>query len=457
MPRRLWGVALVVLAAVSMIGGGPLTAAWPAVWRVLLNLGLAVTWLVFYVLLSPATLSYTVLLDLRRRGRSWLEHWHSGRLAVLHDRTRWLDLVVPLLLTLLLLAAVWTALDAAAAAAELTATARHSPAPLLAAVAILVALPLLGVALPSRLTQVTSHRFERCIDGLVAGAVGLLRPLLAPLVWLGERWLGGVQPEEADAGLPEEDLADVIEVGSHQGDLTIAQSELLRRELEFVQKTAAEVMVPRVRVQYLDIDQPLEAVRELMVASRHSRFPVQEGSVDHVVALLHAKQLLNLPAAGGPTTVRDLLARSPRRPPLHVTMEQPLEDVLEALRRAKASLAIVDDAYGGVAGILTVEDVVEELVGEIVDESDTEVVRETFQVSGRRALAELAEHGVSLPGEAEETVAEFLHRQLTDRVQAGEEWAGAGCRLVVEEVDAHGEVEQVRVEVEPRRAGGEAR
>ncbi len=402
--------------------------------------------LLCHVLLSPATLSYALMLDLRRRGRQWLESRDAGRrrLLALHDRTRWLDLTLPFLLSLLLYTAVWLLLPALAShAGELA----PGGAAALGAAVLAGALLLLTV-LPAWLVNRASDRWERWSDGVIQGAVATLRPLLAPLVWAGERLVVQGDLEAAEESLPEADLADVIEVGSHQGDLSLVQSELLRRELDFARKTAADVMVPRVQVEYLDIDLSFAAAREQVIASRFSRFPVQEGSVDNVVAVLHAKQMLRYSNGDSPESLRKLLALVVARPPLHVRFDQPLEDVLEALRREKTSLAVVDDVYGGVAGILTVEDVVEEIVGEIVDESDLEAARETFICSGRRTLAELAEHGILLPGEPDRTVAEFLGDHLGAEPHAGQAWTAGGCRLVVEATDADGGIEVVRAELD---------
>ncbi|NUP99913.1 MAG: CBS domain-containing protein [Armatimonadetes bacterium] len=438
-PRRLLGISLVALAAASLYLGGPTTAVWPEGPRAACLFSIALLLLVVHALLSPATLSYALMLDLRRRGRGWLDPGRR-RFAELHERTRWIDLVLPFLLSLLLFVAAWLTVQGLAVLVPRQAVAWAS-------LALVLLWPALGLAAAGWLLRGRGERVERLTDDLVAGAVALLRPLLVPLAWLGERLLASRLDEPAEA-LPEQDLADVIEVGSHQGDLSIAQSELLRRELDFARKTAADVMVPRVAVQYLDISWSIAETKQRITSSRFSRFPVQEGSVDHVVAVLHAKQLLRYPNGGAPESLRKLLTLLRPRPPLHVRFDDPLEDVLERLRRENSSLAIVDDVYGGVAGILTVEDVVEEIVGEIVDESDAERVSHSFVCSGRRRLSELAAQGIELPGDPELTVAEFLTEEFGTVIHAGQAWASGGRRLVIEATDADGRIEVVRAELD---------
>lgn len=450
-PRRFWGAALVVFAASSIYFGDPLTAGWPVAARAGL-LGVTCLFLLLaHALLGPAALSYALMLDLRRRGRTWLDaaNPRHARLLRLHERTRWMDLSLPLLLTWLLFAAAWLWLELA------TVVDLGLPSTLAVAIAaggvMLCFAPLITIGLPSWLLHRYADRLESLAAVLGRGAAALLGPLLVPIAYFGERWMRHTEGQVVDDSLPEEDLADVIEVGSHQGELSIAQTELLRRELDFARKTAADVMVPRVQVEYLDINMSFAEAKAAVIASRFSRFPVQEGSVDHVVAILYAKQLLRYPNGEAPESLRKLLTLLTPAVPIHVPFDQPLEDVLEVLRRRHSSLAVVDDIYGGVAGILTVEDVVEEIVGEIVDESDAEIVNESFVCSGRRLLSELAEHAFELPGDPESTLAEFLVAQLGDEVRAGQAWASGGRRLVIEATDAEGGIEIVRAELHHTR------
>jgi magnesium and cobalt transporter len=393
--------------------------------------------LLVHALLSPAVLRYELLLDLRRAELRRAEaDGEPGRIPT----TRWAEVVLPCALALLVFAATWLWLDAA--------TAREGTMR-----AVLLTAGLTGcVVLPvsTLLVLRVSGGADEVVLTLAAsflrGATPLLRPLLAPAAWFTRRLAMVDEFTVHSAAEQDEQLAEVIEVESQQGDLSILQSHLLRRELDFVRKCAADVMVPRVDVEYLDVDMTLDEARQQIVESRFSRFPVREGSVDNVVAVLHAKSVLPFAHGEAPETLRKVLVLTLPRKPLHVRFDLPLEDVLEQLKREKASLAVVDDEYGGVAGILTVEDVVEEIVGEIVDESDAEAVRETVVCSGRRLLSELAEHGIAVPGDPELSIAELLSEKLGGEPRAGQAWAFGNGRVVVEATDADGGIDTVLVE-----------
>lgn len=370
-----------------------------------------------------AALDHALLLSLRARARQ--------RSA---DGAEWVDVATGLLPAALVLVACWAHWREWAAADSLA----------VGGLCWLGYLALVRLALERvRCLEQQDGLFER----LAQAGLEVLQPGLRAAQRLIDRRQPPVAQAEAAAvaeAEAEEELADAIEAGSHEGDLSLVQSELLRRELDLAHTLAAEVMVPRVKVVYLDLDHTWAEAAELVRASRHSRFPVQRHSVDDVVAVLHAKDLLRW-RDRPPATIRKLLALVRPRPPVRVAHDLPLDDVLALLRRERVSLALVDDAYGGVAGIITVEDVVEELVGEIIDESDTGAVAESLTCSGRRRLSELAEQGLVLPGEPGETVAEFLAARLAEpAVEAV--WDAGPLRLTVLALDAEGAVETVALD-----------
>jgi len=379
--------------------------------------------LILATVASVAALDHGWLLGLRSRERHRLAH-RPPRAAT--DAGGWVDLALGAVPLAAWLAAAWLALTVA-------------PWRGLAATGGL----LLAGAVVLRVLACWLHRWagptnwaQRALAGTALG----LRPLLAPPARAAEAWLAtGAAPQA------EEDLADAIEAGAQQGELSLVQSELLRRELSLARRFAADVMVPRTAVTYLSLDLSVSAAVERIVGSSYSRFPVERESVDDVVAVLHARDLL--PSTGErPDTLRKLLALRRPRPPVHVASDQPLDEVLATLRRERASLALVDDAHGGVAGILTMEDVLEELVGEIVDESDRGAWRESVTCGGGRRLEELAEQGLELPGEPEQTLAQFLAHALGPALAFGAVWQHGPLRLTVTAVDVDGAVETAQAE-----------
>ncbi|HZG91821.1 MAG TPA: hemolysin family protein [Pseudonocardia sp.] len=161
------------------------------------------------------------------------------------------------------------------------------------------------------------------------------------------------------------DLEAIIVESRESGDLPAELSTLLDRVLDFADRTAREAMIPRLRVATVPADEPLDLLVRRM-AHGHSRYPVVRGSVDDVVGVIWLRDVLALPTADLP----GLRARDVAREPLFVPGTLELSDVLEQMRAADDEFACVVDEYGGLAGIITVEDIAEELVGEITDEHD---------------------------------------------------------------------------------------
>ncbi|WP_327108036.1 hemolysin family protein [Nonomuraea glycinis] len=217
-----------------------------------------------------------------------------------------------------------------------------------------------------------------------SAATGLLRKI-------------GIEPvEEVEHGATPEELSRIIEESTEAGELPPRLSALLERALEFGDHTAEEIMVPRPRVVALRDSQPLSAFVEVMRQCGHSRYPVLGGDGD-VVGVTGVRELLASGLDEG--RIADIT-----RPPLLVPDSLPLPVVLDRMRVAKDDIVCVIDEYGGLAGVITVEDLAEELVGELVDENDPDpvgAVRQpdgAWEVPGRLRLDEVERAtGVALP------------------------------------------------------------
>lgn len=176
----------------------------------------------------------------------------------------------------------------------------------------------------------------------------------------------GIQPaEELSHGATSDELSHIISTARASGQLSAGLHDLLDRGLDFHQRTAAQAMMPRVDVVTVRADQPVSDVVEEIRHGR-SRFPVISGSVDDVVGVVGLAEILQVPAEQrGHTLVRDIAS-----PPLLIPDGVYLPQVLDTLRRAHRQLACVVDEFGGLAGVITLEDIAEELVGEITDSGD---------------------------------------------------------------------------------------
>ena len=209
---------------------------------------------------------------------------------------------------------------------------------------------------------------------LLGGPVDLLGRLLAPVVAL----LTGitrllVRPFGADVTrevqITAEELKLIVERGGDEGVLEAEEEQMIHAVIELGQRRVHEVMVPRIDIAGLEADASLEAAVDRIIEEGHSRLPVWEGSVDEIVGILYAKDLLPILQAGSAErpTVRSLL-----RTPVFVPESMTIDDLLHEFQRRKVHLAIVGDEYGGTAGLVTIEDLLEEIVGEIQDEYDEE-------------------------------------------------------------------------------------
>ncbi|MFD0741322.1 hemolysin family protein [Phytohabitans flavus] len=271
--------------------------------------------------------------------------------------------------------------------------------------------------------------------------------------WLVRRL--GVEPQEelASARSPEE-LGLLAAISARAGALPTETARLLQRTIRFGEKRAAEAMTPRVDVIAL---KSTATVAELIAAAQetgHTRFPVYEDTLDLVTGVAGVPDALGVPPARRSTTTVAAVAREP----VYVPESLDLDGVLAALRAADADLAIVVDEYGGTDGVVSVEDLAEELVGEIADEFDPDAVdhagpveltvpggERTFQVDGLLRGDEVAEQiGFRLPEGPYETLAGFLMARLGHIPVAGETVVEKGWEFTIVEVDRH-RIEQVRV------------
>jgi CBS domain containing-hemolysin-like protein len=202
-----------------------------------------------------------------------------------------------------------------------------------------------------------------------AGLEMLLGPVVAPL-WGLSKWVrgpGARTPEEAT-----EELEYLIEKSSEAGTLDAEQRELLESVIEFTHVRVREIMVPRPKVVALPLDASYEAVIRTIVESGYSRIPVFDTSVDQIAGVLYAKRLLEeINRSNGGTKNRFRLADH-LAPPFFIPETMRISHLLAEFQRRNLQIALVVDEFGGTAGLVTLEDVVEEIVGEIRDESDRE-------------------------------------------------------------------------------------
>ena len=283
--------------------------------------------------------------------------------------------------------------------------------------------------------------------------VNALRLVLTPLIWLVVKLIGlltfGMKGEaDEDAEEAVEELQSIIETAEDEEVLDEERSELVQAAIDFSEISASEVMTARVDVQAIDIDDDWEEILAQIEEAPYSRLPVYEGSIDNIIGVLYLNRFLKALADDGRADIRALLM-----PPCYVYKTVKLPAVLTQLRKARQHLAIVADEYGGMLGVLTMEDVLEQIVGDIWDETDTveeEVVQRPsgeYELDGDMVLGDMLKL-VGIPEDDFEAESDTVGGWTIERFGAfpapGDSFRYEDLTVTVLEMDGH-RVEKVLV------------
>ena len=232
-----------------------------------------------------------------------------------------------------------------------------------------------GEIMPKVLASEMAERFARTVCVPLRG----IMIVLSPLVWVFTKLLGGAEhlwkgrvPE--GPSVTEDDLESILDTVEDEGVIDEDRCDLLQSALDFDDVLAYEIITPRVDMLAIDIEDTNGEILALALDSPYSRIPVYEDTVDNIIGILHLNHLFKELADEHDFSVRELMM-----PVNFVHKTMPLPDVLKVMKRRQCHMVVVTDEYGGTMGILTMEDVLEQLVGDIWDESD-EVVAEFVQL-----------------------------------------------------------------------------
>lgn len=283
----------------------------------------------------------------------------------------------------------------------------------------------------------------------------LLMPLANPLAIVG-RAVGRRVPKShtIDARQTETEVEYVVSEGERAGAMAREPAEMIRKVLDFKDLTAREVMVPRRKIEGIEASTQLAEVIALAAGGRHSRYPVYRETLDNIVGQLYVKDLFAVVRDGAVESraLPDLV----RSPVMFVAESQPAAKILADMRSKRLHMAIVSDEFGGTAGLVTLEDILEEIVGDIRDEKDAEAPIQTMGdgrvvVDASVSIADL-EHalGKALPDDGEfESVGGLIVSRAGRVPKVGATLRVDGLKLIVREAD---EKRVVKVEIVPDRA-----
>jgi magnesium and cobalt exporter, CNNM family len=284
---------------------------------------------------------------------------------------------------------------------------------------------------------------------------------LRPFIWFLEkstevvlRWLGLQPPGADDDVLSEAELRIVVSQSTRHGEIEEQEQEMLYKVFDFADKEASDVMVPRPEVVALSIDLPPEQALEAVMDSPYTRYPVYRDSLDDVVGILHVRDLFSALRERGMHEVKiEEIVRS-----AHIVPEtKDLAALLAEFRRTNQHMAIVVDEYGEMEGIVTLEDLLEEIVGEIEDEFDLpdesveQVDDDTIRVDGTFPIDDFNERfRTELPAEDYHTLAGFVFGLLGRQPEVGDDISHDGMRFDVLEVEGS-RINKIAVTFEHRR------
>jgi len=238
----------------------------------------------------------------------------------------------------------------------------------------------------------------------LSGALYIVIIAMSPLVYIFTLIQNGASKLYKSSDTPsvtEDELKTIISEIEDEGVLEEEESELVKSALEFDETSIEEILVPRVKIVAVEREDSIDKILRIFQKERYSRLPVYDKSIDNIIGLLHEKDFMSMIVGGEePRSIGGLIKKA-----IYVSEMKPISDVLYEMQRAKIHMAIVKDQYGGTSGIVSMEDIIEELVGEIYDENDeivlpvVEMGKDEYEIQGDFSIGDMVER-LELPEDA---------------------------------------------------------
>jgi putative hemolysin len=324
-----------------------------------------------------------------------------------------------------------------------------------AAAGVAVVMLIFAEVVPISYAAANPERVIRAVVAPVWLITGILSPPARVVGFIAERLahlLGGAASPEPP--ITEGEIRAIVDIQAETGRLEEEEKVMIHQIFEFGDTVAREVMVPRTDMFAIPGDATAADAGRVATEHRISRMPVYRESLDDIVGTVHVKDVIPLLAAQkGDTPVSAMM-----REPMFVPETKKLSDLLTEFRRTRRTLAIVLDEYGGTAGLVTLEDLLEEVVGDIYDEYDVvrpnvERVADAVLLDGRISIDEASDAlGVALPEGEYDSLAGLLYARLGVVPRRGDEVVVSGVRLTVAELDGH-RITRIRAVREPAVGG----
>ncbi len=323
---------------------------------------------------------------------------------------------------------------------------------LIATAVMTVSLLIFGEITPKNFAKHNAERLTLWTINQIYAMTRVLRPFIfifrGIAHWVG-RGFGVDLSEKEPVEVSDEQIETLIDESQESGLLDEAGGEMIRRILDFDEMTAEQVMVPRTDVQSIEINTPPNDARDFVIQDGHSRFPVYEEVPDKVTGTLYAKDLLACDL-----TDPDLSLEQLQRPAYYAPTTQPINVLLHEFQRQKVHMAVVIDEFGGMAGIVTLEDILEEIVGEIEDEYDRPTAlakrlsADEALITGDTAVHDLNRTmDIELPEDEGVTINGLIQSRIGSMAKQGDQVEIGPARLIVERASDR-EITTVRIIVD---------
>ncbi len=312
--------------------------------------------------------------------------------------------------------------------------------------------------LPKSIAKKLPERLAKGCAGSLRALMVLFYPFSEVLTAIG-KVASSRAKGDAELSVTEDELYDIIEDMTEEGSLDEEQGELISSALQFSELSVESVLTPRMDIIALDADADAEEILSLIKSVNHSRLPVYEGNIDHIIGILPIRKYIKASLRGGVPDLRSLLDE-----PLFVHQSTDLDELLPMMSRKRTSLAIVTDNFGGTLGLVTVEDIVEEIVGEIWDEDDvieesvTDLSENSCIVDADESVSDLFEHlDYEDPEDNEELVdtrvGEWVYQNFEAIPKPGDSFRYHDLLVSVAEMDGN-RILKLKIIVDPQTAEG---
>ncbi|MBT2684104.1 hemolysin family protein [Bacillus sp. ISL-37] len=307
-----------------------------------------------------------------------------------------------------------------------------------------------GEILPKSMAKENAEEYSLKISAILL----LLIKILTPVNFVFSKLKASVSrmfsKGENQPSVTEEEIKVMVDISEEEGVINNEERELVHRSLEFNDVLVGEVLTHRMDMITIEVNQPLEEIKQIFLEERFSRIPVYEDNIDNIIGFLSEREFFAELIQNKEVNVREML-----RQPMFVVKSMKIATLLPELQRTKSHMAIVVDEFGGTSGLITLEDILEELVGEIWDEHDekvnimTKIDESTYEFDAAYDLDDFAElFNVPMPETSYHNLGGWIFETLESIPVNGDTFVYETLRIIVKEVENH-RIRKIKVEIMP--------